>query len=227
MKRIIASFVLLALTGCGAAHTTKALPAPAALDTPDASGAVIHAQLTVPIKMGSSQLSLMNLFIPRVYANVSIDESITTYLSASTAFSLDTSQFDVPLNPTPFEVNDFGFLRVAVLKDNNINVCGDNGHTHCGTALIRAYTLGTDGAGLWNSADHYGAPISAGQTQLLPVGLSILDSAILQDATISPAGHVVTLANFPNAKYDVQVDFSNAGTGTYSTTLVIEYVLAP
>jgi hypothetical protein len=113
--------------------------------------------------------------------------------------------------------------------DNNLNVCGTNGHTHCGTALIRMYTTGQPGAGLYNTTDQFGAPITAGPvTTLLPVGLGTSGAAVLQSISIPSHKHVVRLSDFsPAPNYAVQADFTDAGAGTYSTTLVVEYALAP
>ena len=39
--------------------------------------------------------------------------------------------------------------------------------------------------------------------------------------------NTLQLADFPNPKYGVKVDFTDAGAGSYSSTLVVEYLLAP
>ena len=131
----------------------------------------------------------------------------------------------VPTAPSPFAVNNFGTLQLANLQDNQLKVCGTNGKTKCGTAMIRIYTTGTSGAGLWNADDQYGAPITAGKSTLAPVGLNASGAAIVQQISIPANKHVLTLQDFASPKYAMEVDFTQAGTGTYSSTLVIEYAL--
>jgi hypothetical protein len=237
MTLVVLFLVSLTLTGCAPGKqvnheqpTTVVAGLNTPLDSsPDASGTVVKARAFFKVSTGSEKLSLMNWIFPRVFADSIVQEPVTTVLAASTNFALDDSLFAVPTSPTAFAVNDFGYLRIGTLKDNNLNVCGPNGDTHCRTAKIRIYTSGTPGAGLWNSADQYGAPVTAGQIEngLAPIGLELANATTLQQTAISEKHHVVVLEDFPNAKYDFQVDFTQAGAGTYSTTVVLEYVLTP
>jgi len=233
MKKVLAVTFLFALTGCGSSHTNfgKAAALDSKLGSADAFGTVVKARAYFKVSTGSEEkFSLMQMIVSNAFA-AAVQDPITTVLAPSTNFALDDSLFAVPTSPTPFAINDFGFLRIGTLKDNNLDVCGTNGSTHCGTAQIRIYTSGTPGAGLWNSDDQYGAPITAGQTDcgasLAPVGLEVASATVLQQVAIPADSHVVTLDEFINAKYDFQVDFTKAGAGTYATTVVVEYALAP
>ena len=226
MKYFFTAISLALICGCGSPEGTGSSNF-APVGKPNADGVVVKARSMFPVSMGdSSPLSLMNLFISSALA-ASGNQTVTTTEAASTTFALDNSLFSVPSAPTPFAVNNFGYLQVTDLKDNNMDVCGTGGTTHCGTALIRMYTTGTTAAGLWNTVDQFGAPITAGQTTLAPIGLSVAGAAILQSIVIASNKHVGKLADFANPKYEVNVDFTNAGAGTYATTIVVEYALAP
>ncbi|MGK5084779.1 hypothetical protein WDW37_15905 [Bdellovibrionota bacterium FG-1] len=155
-------------------------------------------------------------------------QNVSVVNSPSTSMTIDASQWVIP--NISMAILDFGVLALGDLKDNNLNLCGANGTTHCGTAMIRMYTTGQAGAGMWNGVDQFGAPISAGLVggAGASVGLNAAAAVVLQTATIAANKHVFKLADFAVApKYDVKVDFTNAGAGTYATTIVIEFALAP
>ncbi len=143
--------------------------------------------------------------------------------------TLDSHEWSVPTIQNA--IVDFGFLAIGSLTDNNLHVCGPNGHSPCGTAVIRTYTTGTSGPGIWNGVDNYGAPITAALAGTPPignVGLDVAGAVVLQSVAIPPSKHILTLSDFaPTPRYNYKADFTNAGAGTYSTTIVVEYVLAP
>ena len=153
---------------------------------------------------------------------------VTVTNSASTNMTLDTSLFAIPVTITPFSMNDFGFLQLSALTDNDLKVCGSNGNTKCTVAGIRMYTTGTVGAGLWNEDGGYGAPITAGQSAsaLSVVGLDAAGASTMQSFTIANNRNTVKLSDFTNPKYYFKVDFTDAGAGSYTTTVVVEYFLA-
>jgi hypothetical protein len=138
--------------------------------------------------------------------------------------TVDKSSFQTPTISNA--VLDFGFLQLSQLLDNDLKVCGATGKEKCQTAFIRMYTTGTPSAGLYNTVDQYGAPIQAGQTTLSTVGLNSSGALYLQTLTLPNSKNVLRLTDFPNPKYNVKVDFTDAGAGTYATTLVLEYGLA-
>jgi len=90
-------------------------------------------------------------------------------------------------------------------------------------------SIGADGAGLYNSADGYGAPISSGlqNSASYSIGLGPSGAATLQSFVIPANKNVLRLSDFsPTPVYQLAADFTNAGAGTYETTVVIEYLLA-
>ena len=97
--------------------------------------------------------------------------------------------------------------------------------------MIRTYTTGRTGAVVWNDVDQYGAPISTSLDGMPPMGIVGLNpegAYILEQIEIPASKHVVRVSDFaPPPRFNYQADFTDAGAGTYSTTLVIEYILAP
>ena len=150
---------------------------------------------------------------------------VTVTNAALTDMSIDTSNFKVPTVSNA--LLDFGSIALSTLTDNNLSVCGAGGNKKCGTALLRMYTTGTAKAGLYNAADDYGLPITATLTTPLTVGLSVANAAILQTLTIPSNKHVVRKADFsPAPSYDMKIDFTDAGVGSFTTTIVLEYALS-
>ena len=235
MKKQLSVLVLVAVaagfTGCGSQEQASG---PAAVLPPvgtiGGDGAVVKARSLITVSTGgASQSRLLSLIISQALAASNGSVPVSTTVSPSVTFSLDTSLFSVPSSPTAFAIDDFGFLQVGALKDNNLDVCGTGGNQHCGTALIRLYTTGTAGAGLWNAVDQYGAPITAGLSagSMSTVGLNVAGAAIMQQVTMAANKHTIQLNDFTTPKYDVKVDFTNAGAGAYATTLVLEYAVSP
>lgn len=155
--------------------------------------------------------------------NSQIPISITN--SASTAVTFDSSHFVIPTIGNT--LLDLGTITLTELTDNNLAVCGTEKKTKCTTAVIRMYTVGVAGAGVYNAEDGYGAPLNAGQTSYATVGLNLTGALNVQSVSIDKHKHILKLSDFTNPTYYIQADFSNAGAGNYSTTLIIEYALLP
>lgn len=139
-----------------------------------------------------------------------------------TQFDLDFGQAVIP--PITNTMLYFGKLAIAQLNDDNLRSC--NGK-QCTRAFIRMYTTGTPGAGAWNAAGGYGMPIFANRTgeSMKTVGLNATGAAVVQTYAIPTTKKSLSLADFPSANYEMRADFTQAGAGTYSTTLVVEYGL--
>jgi hypothetical protein len=140
---------------------------------------------------------------------------------------MDSSQFSVP--PLTGDTLNLGILSISALKDNDLRVCGTNGKTKCTKAIVRMYTTGQAGAGLWNTLDGYGAPLKAGLSgnPMQTTGLNAVAAVTLQEYTIPSTKNVLNLSDLSQAtSYAIEADFSNAGAGSYQTTIVLEYGLA-
>ncbi|MEK6706523.1 MAG: hypothetical protein AABZ06_12130 [Bdellovibrionota bacterium] len=153
-------------------------------------------------------------------------KSVTVVNAASTTAAFDDSLFIIP--EISNGLMDFGYLQFTALTDNDLKQCGPNNNQQCGTAFFRIYTTGQGGSGFWNAADGYGAPITGGQQgNLLSVGLGSDNAAVVQTLSIPNNKHVVNLSDFsPAPKYNIKGDFTEAGAGSYSATIVVEYGLS-
>ena len=149
-----------------------------------------------------------------------VNVPVTVTNSASSAMTLDTTGFVLPTISN--KLIDLGSLKLATLFDNDLKVCGTSGNQKCSKAVMRIYTS-APGAGLWNAADSYGAPITA---LGLGVGLGVSGAAVVQQIDVTDAKKVLRETDFPALAYTVKADFTDAGAGSYSTTLVVEYALA-
>ena len=231
-KTIILASASLALAGCGSQNSSKLLTTAQELPPiAQADQVIVKARASFPLVTGTTRSQAEPTFDSLLSAtpgNTSGTVPVNVVNSASTSMSLDSSQFVVPTISNA--LLDFGYLNISELKDNNLNLCGTDSKHHCGTALIRIYTVGTAGPGLYNPTDDFGAPITAGLpgTTLGTVGLDVSNAAIVQSITLPGHKHTIKLSDFsPTPHYDVKADFTDAGAGSYSTTLVVEYGLAP
>lgn len=212
--------------------STAQNPQPAAspdVGVPNQDGVVVKARLVMNIS--SSSDPTVNPATPPNASELGSPSGtlpVSVINAPSTSMTVDTTQFAIPTITNT--LLDFGYLNISALLDNNLNVCGTTGKVHCGTAIIRIYTTGQAGAGVYNSVDQFGAPLTAGisGSGMVAVGLTVSGAGILQSMTIPSTKHTVKLADFtPTPHYDVKADFTDAGQGTYATTIVLEYALAP
>lgn len=141
-------------------------------------------------------------------------------------FTLDLSAFVMPAASNA--VLSFGEITISDLFDNDLRVCGATGKVKCTQAFIQMYTTGVAGSGVWNAIDGYGMPISASLAGSTPstVGLTAASAAVVQTHTLTGSKNVFRLRDLTVAPvYEVNADFSDAGAGSYATTLVVEYGL--
>lgn len=119
----------------------------------------------------------------------------------------------------------YGSLDVSTLSDNSLRVCGADGVTRCTDALLRVYTTGTAGDGLWSQIEGVGLPITSGS---LKVGKDPAGAAVVATKKIDANARVIKLSDFTTAtelKVPFVVNFTDSAAGTYGTTLVVEYIL--
>lgn len=156
---------------------------------------------------------------PLSYALSSATTTVTYTNASSTNFSLNVGSF----TPGSFTGNtlSLGSFALATLDDNSLKICNPGGNTQCTSAIIRTYTTGSM-AGFVNTAGSYGAPLFSG---VLSIGLNVAGSATLETVAIASNKHRLRLSDFTTTTFPVTSDFSNAGSGGYSSTFTIEYVL--
>lgn len=221
MRLVLTATVMLLISACGSPKN----PAPSLQSGPglpqldfDPATVVVRARGVLEVSTKSSGT------IVRVVGQ-SGTVPVEVVNAPAATFALDTSKFVPPtISADPLS---FGSIRVSVLSDNQLRVCGTGGNQKCTYAILRVYTTGTAGPGLYNAADSWGAPITSTLTAPLSVGLDAANAAVMQTYTIPGSKRTLRLVDFsPSPTYGIHVDFTDAGAGTYSTTLVVEYALA-
>lgn len=224
----VGGIILAACSGGSSGPSTSHGPMPQ-MGSASANSVVVKSRAIVQVTMnGAGEMTGMR-FAPAPNPSTSATQSIEVTNAANTSMTIDNSGWIMPTVEN--SVVDFGYLAIATLVDNNLNTCGAAGNEHCGIAMIRAYNIDRPGAGVWNEIDQYGAPISVSPEGTVPtgtVGLGDAEAYVLQSIEIPAAKRVVRLADFGAApRYNVKADFTDAGAGSYSAVLVIEYALAP
>ena len=138
------------------------------------------------------------------------------------AFEIGDTEFIPPENPID-GILSFGKFSLSKLRDNNLKVCGESGNKKCQFAAIRIYTTGTPGEGYWNTDENYGLPIKTGDFALPHLAENAL---YLEEIDLSSI-RVLKLSHFSDAvkSIPINIDFSDAAFGDYSTEIVIDYVL--
>lgn len=159
-------------------------------------------------------------------AALGVSTNVTLVNGPNASMTVSTSSFVMPVVSNA--LLDLGSLAVATLFDNSLRICGSNGKTKCGTALLRVYTAGVAGAGLWNAADGYGAPLTVESTPAgtQTTGLGVANAVVVQSYAIPSNVNVLRQTNFsPAPSFKFKTDFTDVGAGSYATTIVIEYGL--
>lgn len=231
MKNLLfAALAVFALAGCSGgfepAHNLSDEPP---VGTPGADGLIVHSRATFLITHQNGQTVVQRVYsfvIPQAYAANPTSTPITVVNAPNASLTVNTASLTA--GAITNDILALGSATVTNLRDNQLRVCGTNGNQKCGTAVIRMYTTGTAAAGLYNSADGYGAPLRAGMGSTRSVvGLGAANAAIVQTYAIPANKNVIRETDFASPMtYNVDSDFSNAGSGTYTTTLVVEYGLA-
>jgi len=211
-KKWLWGLATLIVTACGSED-----PSANPVSIPE-SNIVVRATAEMPISMGGQG----RLFGRNATKKADVAIRITN--PAIVSMSVDDSEIAVP--EMNLNIEDFGWLEISDLRDNDLKACGPDGRTKCNRALIRMYTTGEAGAGFYNSEERYGVPILATLTAPLELGLSAAQAVVIQSLVIPDSKRVVRLEDFGAVpKYNIDGDFREAGAGSFSTTLVIEYAL--
>lgn len=217
-------------SGCGSSSSSSggsgggsSLP-PVGVPLDDDS--VIRGQAVYEVQMSNetAMIKLLSSFIPKAYA--ATGTSTVTYVNAaSVSFTINVANFGAQ-GMTGNTLN-LGNVALASLDDNHLKVCGVGGNQKCLKAIIRVYTTGSV-SGFVNTDDGtYGAPLYAGTLNpTSPVGLTVSNAVQVQVVNIPSNMNRIKLSDFPTPTYAVTSDFSNAGSGTYSMTFVVEYALS-
>lgn len=209
-------FSLLA-TGCGGGF--KPLEYSANPEIPDVppsidTDVVVRGMAIVEIKSD-----------PLAYHTEATGSVNVTYVNAASVnFTINTAAFTA--GAITGDTLSLGHVDLATLSDNNLKVCGAGGNQKCLKAIIRVYTTGST-TGFVQTTDLYGAPVFAGTLNpAVPIGLNSAGNVQVQLFNIAANKNKVKLSDFPSPNYVVTSDFSNAGSGSYAMTFVVEYALS-
>jgi hypothetical protein len=175
-----------------------------------------------------------SILIPTALAYVgsppSASVSITYTNAAASSFSLTPGA--ITTSPTVsmdgLSLN-FGNISIGDIDDNSLKKCttvgqeSSNGNQKCNTAIIRVYSPsgGADGV-FCNAVDAYCVPMNA-DAGTFGVGVANAKTVL----THSIPGNVNRLrsSQFASTSWPLAVDISNAGSGDYAATVIIEYAL--
>ncbi len=159
---------------------------------------------------------------------------VSGVVAGKTSFSIDLSSFIAAPSITNAPVS-FGDLKIKNdFFDNNLKICGADRESRCNKAVFRAYTLqdagvASPGDGLWNAVAGYGAPISmkdsGGVKQLIKLGQGNAQNLYVLPITKNVINYGDVNAGAGSPPFSIEVDFTQAGAGSYTGTLVLEYGL--
>jgi hypothetical protein len=227
--------IAVSLSGCGG-RSYRGQPKPNAPGTPGdpppllepgegeapEDGYIVRARAFYDV-YSSHEYSFYKFLMPTAYAATGAT-TVTYNNAAAVSFSINVSNFVA--GGFSGDTLSLGSVSLASISDNNLKICGVSNNQKCNKAIIRVYTTGSI-SGFVNTNDTYGVPVYAGSLNPnTEVGLNAAGSVQVQTYTIPSNDNKVTLSDLPSPTYSVTSDFSNAGSGLYSMTFVVEYALS-
>lgn len=228
-NKVLGLSLLVLLSACGGSSKWVDEPTdggpndkPADIDTVDADGFIPRARAIIHLSSDKDSLASKLFGISKAYAATT---TVTYTVSPSATFTVNTSA--LLAGSMTGDTLSFGSATVTALNDNNLKICGVSNNQKCTQSIVRIYTTTETVAGLVHDVDDYGLPVYADKTATptTSVGLGSANAAIVQTFTIPGNKNRVRLSNFPTPTYNITADLENAGAGSYSMTLVIEYAV--
>lgn len=192
-------------------------------------GSRVAAQVTVPLDVAheGEGMAVDTIRVGSSGVLRSATTPIAINVGAISQLEIDDRDFYLP-EAVSADLLSLGQLSISNYFENNLRVCGTNGREKCSRLQIRMYTVAGEGEGLYNSEHGYGLPIRAGLAleSAVTVGSGPEGSCLVQELTIPSSKNVLRLSDFGSVPaYQVAIDFSNAGIGSYAANLVIEALL--
>ena len=192
-------------------------------------GSRVAAQVTVPLEVAHEGEGMVVDTIRVGSSGVlrSATTPIAINVGANSQFEIDDRDFYLP-EAVSADLLSLGQLSISNYFENNLRVCGTSGREKCSRLQIRMYTAAGEGEGLYNEEHGYGLPIRAGLAleSASTVGSGPGAFSLIQEVTIPASKNVLRMSDFGSVPaYQVAIDFSNAGVGSYEANLVIEALL--
>lgn len=227
-RQIVKSSILISAVAFAAACSPgfSPLQITSSSQSKQGQGAPIVVKARAIFKLSMNNQTPGVVSVQGVIAGNPAQVPITVINAPNATMTINTDQFTIPSISNT--LLNFGSIAIDALMDNDLRVCGDKGNRKCTQAVIRVYTTGQAGGGLYNSDAGYGIPItsSAATGGDVEVGFEMQNAAVIQAHAIPNNKHVLKLSDFsPAPVFQIKSDFTEAGAGSFSTTLVIEYGL--
>ena len=236
--------IALALVGCGdgfhAAENVPPVGAPPTFEDPYLIVDRVHIQIEgsangTYARVKIKRFNLMDLILPQAIAytgSVAPNATLTaiTYNNPATTVGFTLNSAGLVAGSFTGDTLSFGNFAISGLDDNKLKVCpvsgeANGGTTKCNHAKIRIYSATGDANGVFqNTTDSYFIPLLVSG---IPVGVGVANAAYVQDYTIASNKNRLRVADLTGAtaNFPVTMDFSNGGAGSYSASLIVEYVL--
>lgn len=244
MKKLFSIYLLLVLTACNGFHAMNfdMTPIGSAPTFNDPYLIVDRAQILIQgnandktARITVRHLPIASLLVSKALAyNGATAPSATisaiTYNNPATAVGFALNVSNLIAGSFTGDTLDFGNFSISGLNDNNLRVCpasgeANGGSVKCNHAKIRVYSISGTVDGVFNNDnDGYSIPLLVSG---VPVGVGVANAAYVQDFTIVNSKNRLKVNDLTSqvANFPVTMDFSNGGSGSYSATLIVEYVL--
>lgn len=196
----------------------------------DGSVSGTFAKITIKKKS-----KMWDLIVPKALAYTGVvapSATLTaiTYNNPATVVGFTLGSGSLTAGSFTGDILSFGNFAVTGLDDNKLKVCpaageANNGTVKCNKAKIRVYSATGSVDGVFNNTtDGYYIPMSV---EGINVGVGVANAAYVQVYTIAANKNRLRASDLTaaNPNFPVTIDFSNGGAGSYTGTLVVEYVL--
>lgn len=242
MKILLTLVSLLSLAACQNHFKFYSTRIPPVMIADPIDDSIVVSRAVITIQNGQvisfnryKPINLIDLLMPKALAYTgstppSATVNITYTNAASSSFSLTSGS--ISTSPT-FSLDgltlDFGSVSLSNLDDNKLKVCGGIGTqagvgtTKCNTAIVRVYAASGDADGVFcNSADLYCVPMKVNGSVF---GVGAANAQNVLTYNIPASTNRLRKSQLGVTSWPLDADMSNAGTGNYSATIIVEYVL--
>jgi hypothetical protein len=241
MKRLFI-LALLSLTACQNHYQFYSTDIPPVMVADPIDDSVVVSRAVITIQNGQvvafnryKPFKLIDLIMPKALAYTgstppSATVNITYTNAVSSSFSLTSGSISTsPTLSIDGLTLDFGAVSLFNLDDNKLKVCGGTGTqagvgtTKCNTAIVRVYASSGDANGVFcNSADAYCVPMKVNGNVF---GVGAANAQNVSTYTIPTTTNRLLKSQLGTTSWPLVVDMTNAGAGSYSATIIVEYVL--